>query len=96
MAVRGEAIPLTPSWVIALIALGGAVYGAGQILFQAKGDYATKADVAACATKSGQDSLFRALKDLSYEVRRMTESRTAEASSRNPATAQRTTIARAR
>lgn len=96
MAIRGEAIPLTPSWVAVLIALGGATYGAGQILFQAKGDYATKADLAMCATKTGQDSLLNALKDLSYEIRRMGENQQASISSRNPASAQRTTIARAR
>jgi hypothetical protein len=96
VAIRGEAIPLTPSWVAVLIALGGAVYGAGQVLFQAKGDYATKADIAICATKSGQDSLFNALKDLSYEVRRMGENQTASISSRNPTSAQRGMIARNR
>jgi len=96
VAFRGEAIPLTPSWVAVLIALGGAVYGAGQVLFQAKGDYATKADVSVCATTSGQDSLFYALKELSAEVRRMGENQAAAVSSRNPASAQRGMIARIR
>lgn len=45
MARGGDSIPVSPGWIMVLIAVGGIALGTGKILYAPKADYATKSQV---------------------------------------------------
>lgn len=66
---RAEGIRLSASWAAVIISILSLAVAAdiwkGQILYAPKGDYATQADVAKCATRTGMDSLETKLDSMS-------------------------------